>query len=277
MRISDCSGHAEHDRYRHRLRILLRDAVATRVVCAVKAALVIGSGDMRQIGLVGDLSWVSTVEYYRLINRMVREQLGGHRSARVLLDSLDEQAVLDAQRDDPSEAGCEAMIVGSVARLAEAGSEVIAVCANGLHRIAPGIESATGVAVVDIAEATAHSVAQAGLRRVGLLGVRKTMECSFYRERLEHQDIGVVVPEDRARAYVHDAIVNELRLGRFTDQTRAAFLDIGADLINGGAEGVIFGCTEIPLLLDGTNDVSFPMFSTTAIHCEAILSAALAP
>lgn len=137
---------------------------------------------MNKIGLVGGLSWISTVEYYRLINEMVRQQLGGYRSARVLLDSLDEQAFLDSQSDDPSEAGCEALMADSVVGLAGADCEVIALCANGLQRFAPAIKERTGVTIVDIAQATARSVASAGLGRVGLLGVRKTMEGALYSE-----------------------------------------------------------------------------------------------
>lgn len=232
---------------------------------------------MRQIGLVGGLSWFSSAEYYRLVNEMVRQRLGGHRSARVLLDSVDEQAFLDAQEQDPSEAGCEAMVVDSVARLQRAGSEVIALCANGVHRFAPAICSRTGVRVLDIAQATAGAVARAGLGRVALLGVRATMEGTFYQERLGREGVEVVVPGARDRAFVHEVIVEELTLGRFTEQTRRAFVGLCADLVAGGAQGVVLGCTEIPLLLDGVERPPFPLFSTTEIHCRAIVEAALAP
>lgn len=232
---------------------------------------------MQQIGLVGGLSWLSTLEYYRLTNHLVRQRLGGHCSARVLVDSLDEQAFLDAQADDPSEAGCEAMIVASVNRLARAGAEVIALCANGLHRFTPAIESTTGVVVIDIAEVTANRVVEEGLSSVGLLGVQKTMEGSCYRDRFERRGVTVVVPDATSRDYIHSAIINELVLGSFTDETRAAFLDICTGLVAGGAQGVILGCTEIPLLLPGAGEAAFPMFSTTAIHCGAIVGAALAP
>lgn len=172
---------------------------------------------MRQIGLLGGLSWLSSVEYYRLINEDVRERLGDHRSARVLLDSVDEQAFLDTQAADPSEAGCEAMIVDSVARLAAAGCEVIALCANGLHRFSPAIQEQTGVTLLDIADATARAVAAAGVSKVGLLGVHKTMEGTFYRARLEREHTTVTIPRADARTYVHDVILSELTLGRFTD------------------------------------------------------------
>ena len=231
---------------------------------------------MKQIGLVGGLSYLSSVEYYRLINEDVRARLGGHRSARVLLDSVDEQAFLDAQAVDLSEAGCQAMMVDSVARLAAAGSEVIALCANGLHRFAPAIADQTGVAVLDIAEATASAVAAAGIGKVGLLGVRKTMEGTFYREQLERCGIEVVLPDVAARTYVHEVILSELTLGTFTEQTRQAFRALCEDLVADGAEGVILGCTEIPLLLDEYQDGSYPLFATTAIHSQAIVDAALA-
>lgn len=231
---------------------------------------------MKQIGLVGGLGWISTAEYYRLLNVGVRDQLGGHRAARVLVDSLDEQEFLNSQAEDPSEEGCEALIVGSVARLAAAGAEVIALCANGLHRFAPAILEHTGVDVIDIAQATVEAVEAAGLERVGLLGVKKTMEGEFYRSRCKQHGIEVLVPDEDTRGYVHDKIIDELTLGIFTDDTRNRFLQVSQELIDRGAQGVILGCTEIPLLLDADRG-DFPLFSTTAIHCEAIVRAALAP
>lgn len=231
---------------------------------------------MRQIGLVGGLSWVSTAEYYRLVNTMVRDRLGGHRSARVLLDSVDEQDFIDAQADDPSEAGCEAMMVASVARLQNAGAEVVALCANGLHRFAPAIQERTGVGVLDIADATARAVAAAGIERVGLLGVHATMEGSFYPQALARQGIETLVPEQDQRDDVHQKIIDELTLGVFTDATKAAFLGVCTDLAGRGAQGVILGCTEIPLLLAGVeHQAPCPLFSTTEIHCAAIVDAAL--
>lgn len=232
---------------------------------------------MRQIGLVGGLSWVSTAEYYRLVNTMVRDRLGGHRSARVLLDSVDEQDFLDAQAQDPSEAGCEAMMVDSVARLDAAGAQVVALCANGLHRFAPAIADRTGVAVLDIAGATARVVAATGIERVGLLGVRATMDGAFYRQALARQGIETLVPEQDERDYVHQVIIDELTLGVFTQTSKAAFLGLCADLAGRGAQGVILGCTEIPLLLAGMEQQApCPLFSTTDIHCAAIVDAALA-
>ncbi|TFB98746.1 MULTISPECIES: aspartate/glutamate racemase family protein [Cryobacterium] len=230
---------------------------------------------MKQIGLVGGLGWVSTAEYYGLLNVRARDELGDHRSARVLIDSLDEQEFLDAQAEDPSEARCEAMIIESVARLAEAGSEVIALCANGLHRFVPAIIQHTGVEVIDIAGATVDAVTASGLSSVGLLGVRKTMEGEFYRSRFEDKHIEVLTPDEATRSYVHDRIIDELTLGIFTQSTRESFLGVCQELVDRGAEGVVLGCTEIPLLLDVNDAAKFPLFSTTAIHCEAILKAAL--
>lgn len=232
------------------------------------------SHGMKQIGLVGGLGWVSTAEYYRLLNLDVRKRLGDHRSARVLIDSLDEQEFLDTQSHDPSESGCETMIVESVVRLAEAGAEVIALCANGLHRFMPAIIERTGVDVVDIARATVSAVTASGARKVGLIGVRKTMEGDFYRTRCEDQGVEVLIPDEQARTYVHNKILDELTLGIFSEPTRASFMQVCADLMTQGADGVILGCTEIPLLLD-TIAPDFPMFSTTAIHCEAIVEDAL--
>jgi aspartate racemase len=230
---------------------------------------------VKQIGIVGGLSWHSTAEYYRLINELTREQLGDHRSARLLVDSLDEQAFLDAQARVPSEAACGDLIVASVARLSGAGADVIALCANGVHRFAPAIRRRTGVEVVHIAQATAAAAAVQGLKKVGLLGVRKTMEGDFYREKFTDVGIEVIVPAEEERAYVHDAVVKEMTLGNFTAETRAAFVDICQELGDRGADGVVLGCTEIPLLLRDAPDPGFPLLPTTDIHCAAIVRAAL--
>jgi aspartate racemase len=215
------------------------------------------------------------MEYYRLINELTREQLGDHRSARLLVDSLDEQAFLDAQATDPSDAECEDLIVASVARLSDAGAEVVALSANGVHRFASSILRRTGVDVVHIAQATADAAALRGLKTVGLLGVKKTMEGDFYRGKFADAGIEVIVPGREERAYVHDAIIRELTLGDFTAETRAAFVDICQELVDRGADGVVLGCTEIPLLLRDAPDPGFALLPTTDIHCAAIVRAAL--
>lgn len=230
---------------------------------------------MKQIGIVGGLSWFSTAEYYRLINEMTREELGDHRSARLLVDSLDEQAFLDAQASDSSDAACEDLIVASVARLAGAGAEVFALCANGLHRFAPAIRRRAGIDVVNIAQVTAVESASRGLEAVGLLGVRKTMEGDFYRRQFTNAGIDVIVPGEVERGYVHDVIIRELTLGLFADQSRVAFLAICRELIKQGADGVVLGCTEIPLLFQNLPDPGFPLLSTTSIHCKAIVRSAI--
>jgi aspartate racemase len=230
---------------------------------------------VKKIGLVGGLSWVSTAEYYRLLNQFVRERLGGYHSARILLDSLDEHAFLTAQAADPSETRCEHMITDSVRRLLQGGSEVIALCANGIHRFAPAIRQQCGVSTIHIAEATAHAIEQEQLTHVGLLGVMKTMEGTLYHHILAQKQISVSIPDPVDRAYIHETIMAELVFGTFAERTRHAFTDICAKLHHQGAQGIILGCTEIPLLMKGIDDLPFPLFSTTDIHCRAIVEAAL--
>ncbi len=230
---------------------------------------------MQKIGLVGGLSWVSTAEYYRLINEGVREHLGGHHSANVLIESLNEHEFIHLSRCDPSEQRCQDMIVHAVEVLRQGGAEVIALCANGIHRFEPAIRKTTGVNIVHIADVTAKHVSVNKITHVGLLGVMKTMEGHFYRERLHQQGVDVMIPDVSDRTHIHEKIINELVFGIFTDETRTLFKQIIMKLQKSGAKGVILGCTEIPLLIKDVTYQAVPLFSTTAIHCQAIIEASL--
>ncbi|ASU24228.1 aspartate racemase [Vibrio qinghaiensis] len=230
---------------------------------------------MKKIGLVGGLGWVSTLEYYKLVNVFTNQNLGGHKSAHVLIESLDEGLFLENQSKDPTEKLCEKMIVDAVDVLVSGGAEVIALCANGLHRFMPIIEAKYDAEFVDIRDATAKSIQKMGLDRVGLIGVQKTMETQFYKGVLQSSSIEVVVPESDSREYVHQKIVSELVLNEFSVETKHGFLSVIEELVEHNAQGVILGCTEIPLLLTASEHKGIPLFSTTEIHCREIVERAL--
>ena len=230
---------------------------------------------MKKIGLVGGLGWVSTLEYYKLINIFTNQKLGGHNSAHILIESLDEGLFLDNQSKDSTEKLCEKMIVDAVEVLVAGGAEVVALCANGLHRFMPSIKAKYDVEFVDIRDATAKSIQKMGLDCVGLIGVQKTMETDFYKGTLLDHGIASVVPELASRKYIHQKIISELVLNEFTVDTKHGFLSVIGDLIDKNTQGVILGCTEIPLLLSASEYKGFPLFSTTEIHCREIVERAL--
>lgn len=231
---------------------------------------------MKRIGLLGGMSWESTVEYYRLINEAVASRLGGLHSARLLLSSVDFAEVEEMQV--AGDWAAAARLLTSEARsLESAGAELIVLCTNTMHRVAEDIERGTGVPFVHLADATAEAVRVQGLTRVGLLGTAFTMEQDFYRGRLESHGLEVIVPGEADRAEVHRVIYDELCRGRILDGSRDAYLEVLDRLVDAGAEGVVLGCTEIELLLDpdeeGLADV--PLFPTSRIHARAAVDAAL--
>jgi aspartate racemase len=230
---------------------------------------------MRTLGLVGGTGWVSTLEYYRLINEGVNRRLGGHDAARCIVYSLNFGDVMRAKEGDAEQHRVRPMVIDAAARLAAAGAEGLVLCANTLHWFADAVERAVPLPLVHIATATGNRIRTAGLLRVGLLGTRPTMERRFYRQRLEAMGIEVIVPDELARALVHDAIFGELVQGRFTPATKCAFLGVIAGLRARGAEGVVLGCTEIPLLVR-REDCDLPLFDTLAIHADAAVEFALA-
>lgn len=226
------------------------------------------------IGLIGGMSWESTAAYYRLANELVRERLGGLHSARLLLASVDFAEIEQLQtRGDWDAAGA---LLADVARSLEAGgAELLLLCTNTMHKVAPAIEAATTIPFLHLADATAAAVRAAGLTRVGLLGTAFTMEQSFYRERLESHGLEVLVPSAVDRAEVHRVIYEELCQGRVLDASRAQVSAIIAGLAEAGAAGVILGCTELELLI-GPADSTVPTFPTTRLHVEAAIDAAFA-
>lgn len=223
---------------------------------------------MKTIGLIGGMSWESSAEYYRLINRRVREQLGGLHSAQCLMWSFDFARIEALQRsgDWP---GATAMMSDAGRRLAAAGADFLVICTNTMHRMADDVQAAAGIPLLHIADPTGHAIRAAGLERVGLLGTAFTMEQPFYRHRLEHEHgLEVLVPEPDDRAAVHRIIYDELVQGRVHDASRATYREIMQRLVDHGAEAFILGCTEIMLLVsDG--DAAVPVFDTTTLHAFA--------
>ena len=230
---------------------------------------------MKTIGLIGGMSWESTLGYYKLINEAVRRRLGGLHSARLVLYSVDFHDIERLQHAGDWDATGE-LLADAARSLAAAGADFIVLCTNTMHKVAPAIESAARIPLLHIADPTAAEIARAGHATVGLLGTRFTMEQAFYRERLrECHGLEVLVPDAADRDTVHRIIYDELCLGDVRPESREAYRRIMRDLVSRGAQAIILGCTEISLLV-GTTDAEVPLFDTTAVHAEAAVSAALA-
>ncbi len=230
---------------------------------------------MKTIGLLGGMSWESTVPYYQTINRVVGERLGGLHSARIVLYSVDFHDIEQLQHSGRwQEAGD--ILVGAARVLKRAGAGLLVLCTNTMHKVAPAIEQAVELPLLHIADPTAERIKAAGVGRVGLLGTAFTMEQDFYRGRLEERHgLEVLVPPAEQRAAVHRIIYEELCLGRILEASRSQYRRVMADLVARGAEGVILGCTEITLLVR-PEDAAVPVFDTTRIHAEAAAEYALA-
>jgi aspartate racemase len=222
---------------------------------------------MQTIGLIGGMSWESTLPYYRLINETIRDALGGLHSAKVLLHSVDFHEIEILQHAGDWDAAGEAM-AAAARSLQAGGADFIVLCTNTMHKVADAITAATPLPLLHIADGTADALAAAGITRVGLLGTRFTMEQDFYRKRLEARGFEVIVPEAGDRDDVHRIIYDELCQGAIRDDSRDTYRRIIAALADAGAEGIILGCTEISLLVD-QRDASVPLFDTTALHARA--------
>lgn len=229
---------------------------------------------MKTLGLIGGMSWESTVPYYRIINETIRDHLGGLHSARLLLYSVDFH---DIERLQQAEAWDEAgQALAKVAGVLEtAGAEGLALCTNTMHKVAATIETAVTIPLLHIADPTALAIQQAGLRTVGLLGTRFTMEQDFYRGRLmERHGLTVRIPDPADRAMTHRVIYEELCRGEVREDSRTGYRQIMQRLVDAGAEGIILGCTEIALLV-GPVDAPVPLFDTTRLHARAVAQWAL--
>jgi aspartate racemase len=231
---------------------------------------------MRLIGLIGGMSWESTVPYYRIINETVRERLGPLRSAEILLYSVDFGPIERLQHEGRwDEAG--STLGAAARRLASAGAECLVLCTNTMHKVAPQIAAHAEIPLLHIADPTGAAAASRGARTVGLLGTRFTMEEDFYRRRLEQRHgLEVLVPESGERDEIHRIIYEELCAGRLDEQSRNVFRAVMTRLAQRGAQAIILGCTEITLLV-GDGDSPVPILDTTRLHALAAADFALQP
>ncbi len=230
---------------------------------------------MKTIGLIGGMSWQSTVHYYELLNQAVQARLGGHHSAKCLVASVDFGEVEPLQRAGRWEE-LGRMLNRAALTLERAGADVLVLCANTMHKMADAMMAGVHVPLLHIGDVTAEKVLAAGLRRVGLLGTRYTMEQDFYKRRLsEGHGLEVLVPGRPDRDEVNRVIFEELVLGRVEPASRARYQAVVGRLVEAGAEGIIAGCTEIGMLLSQA-DVSVPLFDTTRIHALAAVEWSLA-
>lgn len=219
---------------------------------------------MKTIGLIGGMSWESTVTYYQIINEAVKERLGGLHSAKCILYSVDFQEIEECQaRGDWEKSG--EILADAAVSLERAGADFIVICTNTMHKVAPVIQKAVSIPVVHIADATAAELKRKNISKVALLGTKYTMLQEFYKERLMAQGVEVLIPDDAGVELVNRVIYEELCLGIISEASKAEFLRIILELESQGAEGVILGCTEIGLLVK-QQDTSVPLFDTTVIH-----------
>jgi aspartate racemase len=229
---------------------------------------------MKTIGLIGGTGWVSSIEYYQFINREINRRLGGQQAARCILWSFNygEIDVLINQKNDLE--SVYKMVRNAAEKLESCGADCILLCANTLHMYAERLRKEINIPLIHIAEATASEINKAGLRKVAVLGTKFTMEKDFYRSKLAESAIEMMIPRDEDRDFIHNAIPGELLKNILKPETKARFLEIINNLILNGAEGIVLGCTEIPLLIK-QEDVAVPVFDTTFIHSKAAVDFAL--
>ncbi len=231
---------------------------------------------MKTIGLIGGMSWESSLEYYRILNETIKAKLGGLHSAKCIMYSVDFAEVETLQRQDRWEEAAQLMIVAGQS-LERAGADFVILCTNTMHKLADDIQYNIGIPLLHIADATAEKIKSAGLKKIGLLGTRFTMEHDFYKGRLiDKYGLEVIVPDSQDRAIIHRVIYDELCLGVVKQESREQYIQIMEELVQAGAEGIILGCTEIELLVhDGDSQV--PLFPTTTLHAIAAAEYALNP
>lgn len=230
---------------------------------------------MKTIGLIGGLSWESSIEYYRIINETVRERIGGLHSADCLMYSFNFAEIEALQAAGDWETASHRMIAAA-RQVERGGAECLIICSNTMHRMADDVQNAVDIPLIHIADATAEAVKKQGMMTIGLLGTRYTMEQDFYKGRLENRhDLNVLIPDDDGRTIVHDIIYNELVHGEVNDTSREKYQAIIAQLVEHGAEGIILGCTEIELLISQPDHSPVPTFPTTQLHAVAAVDWAL--
>jgi aspartate racemase len=230
---------------------------------------------MKTIGLIGGMSWESTVEYYRILNETVKEKLGGLHSARCLLYSVEFEEIAERQKQGAWDE-LTGMMIDAARLLEKAGAGLLLICANTMHKMADAVQAGISIPLVHIADAAAAAIKGQGLSSVGLLGTRYTMEQDFYKGRLAgRHGLEVLVPDSEERDLIQRVVYEELCLGILNDESRKQFIAIIENLTRKGAQGIVLGCTEIPLLIT-REDVQVPVFDTTTLHARKAVELALA-
>ena len=228
---------------------------------------------MKIIGLIGGTSWVSTLEYYRIINENVKEKLGGMHSAHLILYSVDFDEFIIQHKDEWDEIAKSFSIIGK--KLERSGAECLLICANTLHKIADDVQNSINIPLIHIADVTAKNILADGFKKIGLLGTKYTMEENFYKKRLKEKfNIETIIPDEKEREIIHNIIIDELTNDVIKQSSKQEYIKVINNLISKGAEGIILGCTEIPLLIK-ENDVDIPMYNTTKIHAQSAVEFAL--
>lgn len=228
---------------------------------------------MKTIGLIGGTGWVSTVEYYRLINQEINNRLGGSNSAKCLIHSFNFGEILRHQENNNPEA-VYSMILHAINGLTASGADCVALCANTMHRYASRLTEEISIPLIHIAKATSFKINKTGLTKVGLLGTNLTMELDFYSSVLNDHGITTLIPTKPERDFIHSTIFDELLKSQFRKESRLRFLEIIDHLVKQGAQGIVLGCTEIPLLIQ-QKDTDIPLFNTLDIHTTALVNFAL--
>ena len=231
---------------------------------------------MKTLGLIGGMSWESTAIYYRLINEGIARELGGLHSAKLIVWSFDFAEIADLQAKGDWAMATQRMVDAGLA-LKKAGADAILICTNTMHKMADEIEESTGLQVLHIADATAEAVKAKGVTNPGLLATRFTMEQDFYKGRLSNKHgLATIIPNSDERSQIHSIIYDELCRGKILDPSRETFKHVMSHLVAQGADGMILGCTEIPMLIS-QSDCPVPIFDTTALHAASAVSFMLAP
>jgi len=229
---------------------------------------------MKTIGLIGGMSWESSQEYYRIINETVEETMGGLHSAKSLMYSFDFEEIEKLQHQGDWDKLTELMIEAAK-DLEKGGADFVIICTNTMHKMADEVQKNIQIPLLHIADATAEKIKEKGINKIGLLGTKFTMEEDFYKGRLiDKYEIKVIIPNEEERQIVHKVIYNELCLGKINQSSKKKFKKIIQNLISNGAEGIMLGCTEIPLLIK-QEDVEVPLFDTTTIHAKYAVENAL--
>ena len=229
---------------------------------------------MKTIGLIGGMSWESSLEYYRIINETVKEKLGGFHSAKCLMYSVDFDEVEKLQRQGKWDEAT-ALMIDAAQRVKKGGADFVVICTNTMHKMAEEVQSSINIPLLHIADVTAERIKAQGLKKVGLLGTKFTMEEDFYKGRLiKKHGLEVMIPDDEEREAINNILYNELCMGEIKKISKDKFKKIIDNLVLKGAEGIILGCTEIPLLID-KEDYEIPLFDTTRIHAEEAVEYAL--